>query len=51
MAISLAIAVVALIIAAVAFIVTRPGSFRIQRSAQIERLGRRRFSIIKNLHQ
>jgi hypothetical protein len=51
MAIWIGVAVVVLIIAAVAFIATRPASFRIQRSAHVSAPPHVVFSIINDLHQ
>jgi Polyketide cyclase / dehydrase and lipid transport len=50
-AISIGIAVLVLIFAAIAFIATRPTNFRIQRSAQINAPGDVVFSIINDLRQ
>jgi uncharacterized protein YndB with AHSA1/START domain len=51
MAISIRIAVLVLIIAAVAFIATRPASFRYQRSANVSAPPHSVFAIINDLHQ
>ena len=51
MALSIGIAILVLIIAVVAFIATRPASFRIQRSAQVSAPPSVVFAIINDLHQ